>query len=910
MSEEEPRKILIFGNREIFPIGISIKKNVAYDEKQYGTFEMANGVSSYPMQYVENPSAWIPVDLGNLDSKVIRNPTFQDVLIMWGKLNFGAIWNDKENQFEITEESKKWLKETAWDKVKYLAEFTYMEYPHNLLVQGKVKERIKTSPDGKLKKFGVAGFSKPKASGYQKIVNAFNDPKKGVKILGKGKVISKDSIRGKKEHFVSETAEADQKWRQNFYDQQYIKDWIKNIDLKGTETHASILSAIAPIFLITNYLKPERFKQLTEGLKNESDNVKEKTLKRIVAIWKHWNAHFETDKEFYEAEWTDTLYDPTEKLSFPPNTWEALVDFPERDKKHGIKRKYDEESREDNARRQGARFLVSFVSNAPDGDSWGLKEKQQAGSMLSRKIREPEYADIGQDIDDKHVREAIKFLETGKIHQWSQKIHNGKKTYEKLQLEEDGEMKTIYEPVMDLVLTDDPNPHYNKTLKEYQKFGSPYSPTSPASLLFRLSVLTGWRKTEGLTCPTRIMTKAKALKLKDFKRLEKPSGINISKKGVLELCFLTRKTKKTGKTYFRALIPPFSSSILDTRETISNVMLKAGLGKWRNTEFYSYEDEKSETDGKTYHVEKLNPKWDAEIIDFDEKEKAKLYPARTFKVAGFPQYMISEGTPSQWLIGEDGQFYPMEHHDKTKDKDIPYYDIATGTEIAKKENASMIRAYLDFPLRECYAIMGEGTTVKKYSGKQVEDQAELDLKELEGYGETMKVFSTDNGWATMCSSGCPKKERGSKQEGKYSDERMDQDVTQYTHKEQPYWIKKLIHSLRHLFAQIWLRKSKWNFGVVADRGHWETLDTLKKHYGGIPDETLTGFMEEVMGSDQVGENRMKQAINRDIQNRLRESGDSEEMASEIVEERKDDVTPTGEETPSEEADLTEDLENV
>ena len=30
-----------------------------------------------------------------------------------------------------------------------------------------------------------------------------------------------------------------------------------------------------------------------------------------------------------------------------------------------------------------------------------------------------------------------------------------------------------------------------------------------------------------------------------------------------------------------------------------------------------------------------------------------------------------------------------------------------------------------------------------------------------------------------------------------------------------------------------IRKSKWNFGVVADRGHWETLDTLKEHYGGV-----------------------------------------------------------------------------
>ena len=131
---------------------------------------------------------------------------------------------------------------------------------------------------------------------------------------------------------------------------------------------------------------------------------------------------------------------------------------------------------------------------------------------------------------------------------------------------------------------------------------------------------------------------------------------------------------------------------------------------------------------------------------------------------------------------------------------------------------------------------------------------------------------------------------------------MDQDASKYMTSDQDYWLERSIHSLRHIFAQLWLRKSKWNFGVVADRGHWETLDTLKKHYGGVPDETLGDFMTEVLASDQVGEKKMDQAVNRSIALRSEEGGYSEEMAGTIKEQ---DVIPD----PTEE-ELKEEKEEI
>lgn len=181
-----------------------------------------------------------------------------------------------------------------------------------------------------------------------------------------------------------------------------------------------IRSGIARIFLINNLLAPDSFKELTIGLSKKPDEVRIKKLKHIVAIWKKWNSKYFTPKSFYEQKWTDKLYDKDVKLEFPEGIWEALEEFPERDHKGGLPRDYNGEKMEESSRKTASDYLVAFITLAPQG-RWGLSENQASGTMLSRKIAIPRYKKIGQKVSDKQIREAMKFLETGKYHHWEQK---------------------------------------------------------------------------------------------------------------------------------------------------------------------------------------------------------------------------------------------------------------------------------------------------------------------------------------------------------------------------------------------------------------------------------------------------------------------------------------------------------
>ena len=159
------------------------------------------------------------------------------------------------------------------------------------------------------------------------------------------------------------------------------------------------------------------------------------------------------------------------------------------------------------------------------------------------------------------------------------------------------------------------------------------------------------------------------------------------------------------------------------------------------------------------------------------------------------------------------------------------------------------------------------------------------------------------GWSQVCDLGCGT-DKGKKATKSYSKYQMNQDDEKYITEDQDYWLERSIHSLRHLFAQLWLRKSKWNFGVVASRGHWETLDTLKKHYGGIDTETLGDQMIEVFSSDQDGENKMDQAVNRSIAVR------SAEYSQEVAKSQKEQEVIPDVTMPEEEKKLEEKVEDV
>jgi len=51
-----------------------------------------------------------------------------------------------------------------------------------------------------------------------------------------------------------------------------------------------------------------------------------------------------------------------------------------------------------------------------------------------------------------------------------------------------------------------------------------------------------------------------------------------------------------------------------------------------------------------------------------------------------------------------------------------------------------------------------------------------------------------------------------------------------------YYARKPFHSLRHIAAQVWLDKSDYDYGFVAELLGWKTIDELKTSYGGISAE--------------------------------------------------------------------------
>ena len=65
-----------------------------------------------------------------------------------------------------------------------------------------------------------------------------------------------------------------------------------------------------------------------------------------------------------------------------------------------------------------------------------------------------------------------------------------------------------------------------------------------------------------------------------------------------------------------------------------------------------------------------------------------------------------------------------------------------------------------------------------------------------------------------------------------------------------YFTKKPSHSLRHVGAQYWLRKSNFDYGFTAKLGGWTTLTELQKSYGGMPKEVFDKKYGEYINSGE------------------------------------------------------------
>jgi len=945
---EESSSIFIFGDRQIFPYGYFPNKptgGATEANKKLGGFLMSNG--AYVEQTFVKPSFRVIKDVEDFDSEHIPEPTFQEALIFLGELYFGAVWNDKEKIFKETEFSGRWKSSGKHpDMIKRMKLFPHLDVSANQKIKMEQKKGHTLFIYKKGKLDSVVGFGRDVWGRYKIVLDAYNqdnlhvvkfDPSKkdpenqsldmtktlpkifppappketGTRERGGDKMSEETEIEQiGRDQFETQTMPAefipksDDKALKLVYQDEngfmvypYMDEWKSNIGGKGVEDPQKHVASAYRIFLLNNHLENPYF--LTAGMKDAPLNVKLDAMKKMVAIAKHWAGSFKTDEKFYKTKWRDPLYSATEDLEFPVGTWENLESFKQREKKSGLERKYNTGDREENFRKATASILTQFVEKAPVG-AW-LVGKQPSGTLLSKKISETTYKTHGQNVDDKQIQQAIKFLETGIEHQWRPDLREGKKIYIKLnETHPDGTSTEIRELVEALYPKkgDKMDFHYNTTLKEYQRWGKPYAPDSPASLFFRIGILCGWRKVEGLTCPTRERTVEGQVKYSAgiVRKGENPSGIHWDEQNAwLNVAFLTRKTSRSSKLkYDNAVIPPFSSDVMDTRDTISLILRKAGRGDWENKNYYNYdldEDEEIEKDGEKIKnpyfntwIKSDNLDWLPIVREFSDEELNDMFPQRTVKTRkneATPKGEITlpRGKPSELIIGWQGQFYHVKSFQKNMNKWIPSWELPTGTELTKPEDADMVSAYLTFPLRECYLMM-KGSTMKKRSDSDIISQLDEDALE----DEKLKIFELkNNGWATECKSGCQgflKKERGELSEFKYSAERMEQDVLRYKTSDQDYWIYHANHSVRHIFAQLWLQKSDWNFGVVASRGHWETLDTLKKHYGGMHQEKYADFMIQVLAKDQVGSHQMiKQKVAEQLQKRNSTMGMAKEATS-------------------------------
>ena len=66
-----------------------------------------------------------------------------------------------------------------------------------------------------------------------------------------------------------------------------------------------------------------------------------------------------------------------------------------------------------------------------------------------------------------------------------------------------------------------------------------------------------------------------------------------------------------------------------------------------------------------------------------------------------------------------------------------------------------------------------------------------------------------------------------------------------------YYARKPFHSLRHIAAQVWLDKSDYDYGFVAELLGWTTIDELKTSYGGISGERFARkYQKYIEGGEQ------------------------------------------------------------
>ena len=817
-------------HRELFGIPIDTHPNydaVKKDGKrnyQYANWFILCGKT---YKWVDNPHVRIPKNPDNPNSTQTKEAdTWQEFLIAVGELHYGARYNKDTNKLEKRPQI---ANKNIEGIQKHMRNMSGVEVDSKTNVPKGWSRKILEPAIAMIKCLKVA--EKLKSVQLTQTETDEEKKKREAKSFARTKILPRDDFMG--------TENKDGTYTKSKL--QSVEDYKRRAKYNGNLSDSKINTNLSNLYnfcLVTGYTGfPEHY---TLGYVDYSFDKKITELKLDMTRYTQFAMTRSTPKSWWEKmadigftpeiEWhITTSKDELGKDIFviASNefkgvnikfnvTWSQVDDeqFKNRLLKSASARNWEDGVSGRLQRKTATDAIRSWIQFGGSGETTGANWKlpdQTPASVLSSSVYEAVAPSLGRDLNDKEIMAGLKFLETGK--RWLWKKTGNFKEYEHQDDREyltvkdkDGNDEEIKNPefmetitsrieIEELVVDDDDHdPHYNTSLTIYEKWGTPYGKLAPANMFVRLALSgTGWRKSEALTCRNVEITESTSAKEKSGFYFE--SAKYEGEPDILQVVFQTRKTERLGGTdkQHTSAIAPVSSKLLDNRHTIELVMKKNNQKKYESPNSF-----------KIINIDPKQQKLNRQAEDYINKRSGKGWKR-------------AEGEVAQTMIGLNNQFLPVDQLTTKLGADIDW----KGTELS---------AYLYVPLKEMYTMM-EHTKVSVNSEAEIHKWRQVEItddkiragnnkKRLGKIDET--IYPVDDfGWSKSPNKNAPQK---------FSIQRKSQDKFRWKDPD-GYWTKRPMHSIRHVFAQVWLRKSAWNFGLVAMFGHWKIIDTLKANYG-------------------------------------------------------------------------------
>ena len=213
-------------------------------------------------------------------------------------------------------------------------------------------------------------------------------------------------------------------------------------------------------------------------------------------------------------------------------------------------------------------------------------------------------------------------------------------------------------------------------------------------------------------------------------------------------------------------------------------------------------------------------------------------------------------------------------------------DVVKSSGILKEisDAQTKLKNNLITPLRTCY----ESATPDEYKGQEYPKLIEKDESMVKV--REAKFIVDDEGNQKLDKFGMPE----FKLEFKKDKDGNIIEVPKYETglNENQYFYKKPLHAVRHMFAQLWLDDTDWNYGLVAKVGHWKTIKELEDSYGEKPESI---FVKEFAGASQAvassigGSSTLSDDELKEGAKEIVTTDAKEKELEEIVEEAKDDL---------------------